>query len=245
MNPVPAGNMRIAVMSLSSEFDTDALLPSPAAPRTLTGADVGRRAGLWQPVKPVFDMLAALVALVAFLPVFAVIAAAVRLDSPGPVFFRQKRFGLNGQTIWVTKFRTMRSDMGDAGGRQQAVRGDARVTRLGAFLRSSCLDELPQIWDVFRGRLALVGPRPHPLEMEIEGAPAEAVIADYHLRHMVRPGITGLAQMRGNRGPVTSVAMGQDRIDHDIEYARDYSFGLDMRLLAATALVPFRRNICY
>lgn len=231
-------------MSMSSQFDADAM-PRTEAVITLTRADVGRRAGLWMFLKPAFDTVAAGVALLAFLPVFAGIALAVRIDSPGPVFFRQKRFGLNGAEIWVTKFRTMRNDMADAGGKQQAVRGDTRVTRLGAFLRSTCLDELPQIWDVFRGRLALVGPRPHPLEMEVEGQPAEAVIANYHLRHLVRPGITGLAQMRGNRGPVTSVAMGQDRIDHDIEYARNYSFGTDMRLLAATALVPFRRDICY
>lgn len=229
-------------MSLSSQFDA---MPCAEPAVVLTHADVGRRAGLWQVLKPVFDTVAAGVALLAFLPIFAAIALAVRIDSPGPVFFRQKRFGLNGAEIWVTKFRTMRNDMADAGGRQQTVRDDPRVTRLGAFLRSTCLDELPQIWDVFRGRLALVGPRPHPLKMEVEGQPAEAVIAHYHLRHLVRPGITGLAQMRGNRGPVTSIAMGQDRIDHDIEYARNYSFGTDMRLLAATAMVPFRRDICY
>lgn len=232
-------------MSLSTAFDPETAPHGEAPSPLLTGADIGERAGSWRLWKPVFDTVAAAMGLLALLPVFVGIAIAIRIDSPGPIFFRQKRFGLNGQTIWVTKFRTMRNDMADSGGRQQAVRGDARVTRLGAFLRSTCLDELPQIWDVMRGRLALVGPRPHPLEMEIEGVPADAVIGGYHLRHLVRPGITGLAQMQGNRGPVTSFAMGQDRIDRDIEYVRNYSFGLDMRLLAATALVPFRRNICY
>lgn len=199
----------------------------------------------WPVVKPAFDRGIAIVGLVTLLPFLLLIAAAVRLDSPGSVLFRQARFGKGSKVVMVTKFRTMRHDMADMGGRMQAARGDGRVTRLGQFLRSTCLDELPQLWDVACGRLSLVGPRPHPLEMEVEGKRADLVILDYHERHRVKPGITGLAQIMGNRGPVTSIAMGQARIGYDIAYANDISFTKDMRIILATLIVPFRRNVCY
>ena len=95
------------------------------------------------------------------------------------------------------------------------------------------------------GRMSLVGPRPHPLEMEVEGRPIEVVVHDYHKRHRVRPGITGLAQIRGNRGPVTSIAMGQERIDHDNEYIEKWSILMDFRLLVLTLIVPFKLGYCY
>lgn len=199
----------------------------------------------WPVVKPAFDRGTAVAGLIMLLPILLLISVAIRLDSPGSVLFRQARFGKGRKIIMVTKFRTMRHDMADMGGRVQAARGDGRVTRLGQFLRSTCLDELPQFWDVACGRMSLVGPRPHPVEMEVEGKRADLVIRDYHERHRVKPGITGLAQIMGNRGPVTSVAMGQERIDHDIAYANDISFTKDMKIILATLIVPFRRNICY
>ncbi|MFO1208211.1 MAG: sugar transferase [Amaricoccus sp.] len=196
-------------------------------------------------MKRPFETVAAMVALFAIMPLMLAIAVAIRLESRGPVLFRQPRFGLNRSVVLVTKFRTMHSYDADLGGRRQTQRGDPRVTRVGRLLRGICLDELPQLWDVICGRMSLVGPRPHPLEMEIEGAPAELVIRDYHARHAVRPGITGLAQVRGNRGPVTSLPMGQQRIEYDVAYVRHCSFALDMKILALTALVPFERNLCY
>ena len=176
---------------------------------------------------------------------FALIALAVLIDSRGPIFFRQPRYGKDGKIIMVTKFRTMKRDKADIGGARQASRGDDRVTRIGRFLRSTCLDELPQLWDVLRGRLSLVGPRPHPVEMLIEGVRADEAVNGYHARHAVRPGITGLAQVKGNRGPVTSIAMGEERIALDCAYIDRISFMTDLRILLATASVPFRRGVNY
>lgn len=196
-------------------------------------------------LKAGMDRLGALILLVAIAPLMAVIALLVRLDSPGPVFFRQPRFGAGRRIVVVTKFRTMRPEGTDLGGRRQATRDDDRVTRVGRFLRKTCLDELPQLWDVFCGRMSLVGPRPHPLHLEIEGKPIESLIPNYHLRHAVRPGITGLAQVRGNRGPVADLAMGRERVRHDVEYIEGHSLWLDVRILFRTLVVPFQKDGSY
>ena len=199
----------------------------------------------WRVVKPVFDAVIAAIALLVLSPVLLLIAVAIKIDSPGPVLFRQPRYGQNGRPIMVSKFRTMKVDQADMGGKTQTRQNDPRVTGLGRFLRSTCLDELPQLWDVLRGRLSLVGPRPHPIDMEIEGQRADRVIEGYHMRHSVKPGITGLAQMKGNRGPVTSLAMGRERILYDVRYAREMSMMLDIKLLLQTLTVPFKRGLSY
>lgn len=206
----------------------------PAAARRLS----------WK-LKAAMDRLGALVLLVAIAPLMAAIALAVRLDSAGPVFFRQPRFGAGRSVVVVTKFRTMRPEGTDIGGRRQATRDDNRVTKVGRFLRRTCLDELPQIWDVLVGRMSLVGPRPHPLALEVDGQPIEELVPNYHQRHAVRPGITGLAQVRGNRGPVVSVAMGRERVRHDVEYIREHSLWLDIRILFRTLVVPFQKDGSY
>jgi acidic exopolysaccharide biosynthesis protein PssA len=202
------------------------------------------RAVSWK-VKSVVDRLGALILLVAIAPLMAVVALAVRLDSAGPVFFRQPRFGAGRSVVVVTKFRTMRPEGTDIGGRRQATRGDNRVTRVGRFLRKTCLDELPQLWDVLCGRMSLVGPRPHPLQLEIDGQPIETLIPNYHQRHAVRPGITGLAQIRGNRGPVADLAMGRERVRYDVEYIEGHSLWLDIRILLKTLTVPFQKDGSY
>jgi polysaccharide biosynthesis protein PslA len=196
-------------------------------------------------LKAAMDRLGALLLLVAIAPLFAVIAFAVRLDSPGPVFFRQPRFGAGRRIVVVTKFRTMRPEGTDIGGRRQATRDDDRVTGVGRFLRKTCLDELPQLWDVLCGRMSLVGPRPHPLHLEVEGKPIEALIPNYHQRHAVRPGITGLAQIMGNRGPVETVAMGRERLRYDVKYIESHSIWLDLRILLKTLVVPFQKDGSY
>lgn len=188
----------------------------------------------WVLIKPWFDKVFAAAALMAVGPIMLIIAIAIKLESPGPVFFRQPRFGKDRKIIRVTKFRTMHHTAADIGGRQQTVRNDKRVTRLGAVLRRTCLDELPQFWDVLVGRLSVVGPRPHPLDMEVEGVRADSAIAYYHTRHAVRPGITGLAQVRGNSGPVETLEKGRDRICYDIEYINSMSFRTDMQIIAKT-----------
>ena len=212
---------------------------APAAARP-----AGNRRLSWK-LKTGMDRLGALILLVAIAPLMAVIALLVRLDSPGPVFFRQPRFGEGRSVVVVTKFRTMRPEGTDIGGRRQATRDDNRVTRIGRFLRKTCLDELPQLWDVFCGRMSLVGPRPHPLHLEIVGKPIETLIPNYHQRHRVRPGITGLAQINGNRGPVESVAMGRERVRYDVEYIEGHSLWLDIRILMKTLAVPFQKDGSY
>ena len=207
--------------------------------------DVLSDGGLSWKLKSIADRLGALVLLVAVAPLMAGIMLAVRLDSPGPVFFRQPRFGARREVIVVTKFRTMRPEGTDIGGRRQATRHDDRVTRIGRFLRKTCLDELPQLWDVLCGRMSLVGPRPHPLSLEVDGQPIEALIPNYHQRHQVRPGITGLAQIRGNRGPVETVAMGRERVRYDVEYIEGHSIWLDVRILLKTLAVPFQKDGSY
>jgi polysaccharide biosynthesis protein PslA len=196
-------------------------------------------------LKAAMDRLGALILLVAIAPLMAAIALAVRFDSPGPVFFRQPRFGAGRRIVVVTKFRTMRPEGTDIGGRRQATRNDDRVTKVGRFLRKTCLDELPQLWDVFCGRMSLVGPRPHPLHLEVEGKPIETLIPNYHQRHVVRPGITGLAQIRGNRGPVEDLAMGRERVRYDVEYIEGHSLWLDVRILFRTLTVPFQKDGSY
>ena len=136
----------------------------------------------------------------------------------------------------------MFAEMTDHCGRQQTLPGDERVTRIGRFLRRSCLDELPQLLDVLRGRMSLVGPRPHPIGMELEGKLFTDVIPNCDLRLRMRPGITGFAQIRGNRGPVHTVAMGLDRVNLDNSYIENWSFGLDISILFATLTLLFKKG---
>lgn len=200
--------------------------------------------GVWKnasddALKRAFDICVATVLLIAMAPLMALVALAIRVDSPGPVIFRQKRYGLGGQIIEVCKFRTMIHARTDHQGARQATRDDDRITRIGRFLRKTCLDELPQIWDVLSGRMSLVGPRPHPVGMTIEGELAERLIPDYMARLAVRPGITGLAQVNGNRGPIHDVRTGELRIAYDLVYIRNRSILSDFRILWMTLKVPF------
>ena len=163
----------------------------------VSGINIGRRPlNVGEVVlKRAFDLTVATIALVSLSPLLAAIAVAIKLDSPGPVFFRQKRYGFNQQPFGVFKFRSMRTDAGAAF--RQATRNDSRITRVGAILRRTNLDELPQILNVLRGEMSLVGPRPHALAHDRS---FERRIALYARRHNVRPGITGWAQVNGFRG---------------------------------------------
>lgn len=187
--------------------------------------------------KRVFDVMLVLLSL-PFVPIiFLPIILAIKLESQGPVFFRQDRYGLNGKIIKVHKFRTMKQEAACADGAQQAKRGDDRVTRVGRFLRRTCLDELPQVFDVLAGRMSVVGPRPHPIGMRIEGHLAEEIIPGYMQRLRVLPGITGLAQVSGNRGPVDSVEMGMERIAFDNDYIERWTLWMDIRIILRTAKI--------
>lgn len=186
------------------------------------------------------DISASAVALIVFLPLFLVIALLIKLDDGGPVFFRQIRWGLNGRKIMVYKFRSMRMHLCDPTGVQQTVKDDRRVTRIGAVLRKTNIDELPQLLNVLRGDMSLVGPRCHAISMRAAGRLYEELVPEYHHRHVMRPGITGLAQMRGWRGPTERPLEARARIASDIYYVRNFSLWLDLKILYNTLLSELR-----
>lgn len=170
-------------------------------------------------------------------PVLGVLALLVKLDSPGPVLFTQPRYGVGNVPFVIFKFRTMRLDACDPSGRRQTADADDRITRFGWFLRATSLDELPQLLNVVRGDMALIGPRAHPCGMEVESFPCEVAVPSYMRRHRVRPGITGLAQVSGSRGPVKSIEALQERTEIDNRYIDEWSPMLDLRILFRTFAV--------
>ena len=170
----------------------------------------------------------------ASIPLMAVIAAAIKLESKGPVFFRQPRYGFNNQLIEVLKFRTMYTDQQDADADRLTERDDPRVTRVGNFLRRSSLDELPQLFNVLLGEMSLVGPRPHALKAKAGGKLYEDVISHYAVRHKVKPGITGWAQINGWRGNTETEDDLVGRLQHDIFYIENWSILFDLSIILKT-----------
>ncbi len=179
-------------------------------------------------------LLGALLLLLFLLPMLA-LALWIRLDSPGPALFRQRRIGLNGRVFQVLKFRTMYREFSQPATCEQARRCDPRVTRAGAWLRWLSLDELPQLINVLRGEMSLVGPRPHAPGTCAAGRPFEQVVIGYNARHRVRPGMTGLAQVRGWRGETDTEDKILRRVQCDLEYIEEWSLWADFRILAQTA----------
>ncbi|WP_280773050.1 sugar transferase [Rhizobium sp. SG_E_25_P2] len=179
-------------------------------------------------------------ALLVLLPFFLMIAAAIVIENRGPVFFSQQRWGRGGKLIRIYKFRSMRSDMCDVSGVRQTTENDPRVTRMGAFLRKTNLDELPQLINILLGDMSLVGPRCHVPQMLAAGVLYEELVRDYHIRHLVRPGLTGLAQMNGYRGPTNTEEAARGRVAHDIEYIKSFSIVQDIRIIIGTAVREFR-----
>jgi Undecaprenyl-phosphate glucose phosphotransferase len=196
-------------------------------------------------VKWLEDQILGGLCLILFAPLIAVIAMAIRLDSPGPVFFLQDRFGFNNRTIRVFKFRTMYADKGDQTGAIRTVAGDRRVTRIGRFLRKFSLDELPQLINVLRGEMSLVGPRPHPLAMRAGERLYDDAVSDYFLRHRVRPGMTGWAQVNGLRGEIDTLEKGRRRVSYDLYYIDHWSLWLDVKIMLLTIVTIFRRQNAY
>ena len=189
----------------------------------------------WNAVaKWIEDMLLGGVLLLAFLPLMALVAIAIKLDSRGPLVFVQERFGFNNNPIRVFKFRTMYADQCDASGARRTVRGDPRVTRVGRILRALSLDELPQLFNVVRGDMSLVGPRPHALAMKAGDELYPDAVTKYLARHRVKPGITGWAQMHGLRGEVDTLDKARARVAHDLYYIEHWSLALDLWILAMT-----------
>jgi putative colanic acid biosysnthesis UDP-glucose lipid carrier transferase len=188
-----------------------------------------------------FDLTAASLLLLLLAAPIAVVAAAIKLTSPGPVFFRQRRYGMDGREFRVWKFRTM-TVCEDGPLVRQATRDDQRVTKIGALLRKTSLDELPQLFNVLEGTMSLVGPRPHA---SAHNEQYRKLISGYMLRHKVKPGLTGLAQVRGWRGETDTLEKMQRRIECDHEYIRDWSLWLDVAILLKTPLVVFGAKNAY
>ena len=188
------------------------------------------------------DRILATLLLIGFSPILLLIAAAIKLNSRGPVLFRQKRYGFNNNEFAVLKFRTMRDDPAPGADVAQATRADPRVTTIGKFLRRTSLDELPQLINVIRGEMSLVGPRPHAVEHNEEYA---SVINEYLSRHRVKPGITGWAQVNGFRGETQTVDLMRQRVQHDLYYIDHWSVLFDLRILIMTAFVGFVHRNAY
>jgi len=191
------------------------------------------------------DWCLALIALVALMPVMLIVAIMIKLDSPGPVLFRQQRQGFNCRTFAILKFRTMRAG-GDGGEAVvQAQRNDARVTRIGALLRRTSLDELPQLINVLRGDMSLVGPRPHAPSTRAAGRLFGDIARAYPSRHNVKPGMTGWAQVCGWRGETRSEEQLLGRLEHDLFYVRNWSIWFDVRIMARTIAIVLRQDNAY
>lgn len=179
-------------------------------------------------------MVAASATLAAFLPVLIVTAIAICLDSEGPALLRQDRYGASGKIIRIFKFRSMYIELGDVTGICQTVQDDPRITRVGRVIRRFNIDELPQLLNVVIGDMSLVGPRCHAIGMLAAGVPYEELVPNYHRRHAMRPGLTGLAQMRGWRGPTDTAAKARARINSDLYYVDNFSIILDLYILVKT-----------
>lgn len=181
-------------------------------------------------VKRIFDVVCAVLALLALAPVWLVVAIWVGLSSPGGVFFRQKRTGYKGREFELLKFRSMY--VNNEADTRQANNSDPRITPVGQFLRQSSLDELPQLWNIIRGDMSIIGPRPHMIAHTQYYTP---LIHDYMRRHDMRPGLTGYAQIKGFRGATPNLSDMQNRVTADLEYIDRFSLWLDVKILAITA----------
>ena len=181
--------------------------------------------------KAIEDRVIATLALVLLSPVMLVTALLIKLDSPGPVFFRQDRTGWNGETFHILKFRSMKIHQAQEGEVKQATRDDDRITRVGRFIRKTSIDELPQLFNVLSGKMSLVGPRPHAIEHNTD---YEKRIRAYMTRHRIKPGITGLAQIHGYRGETDTLEKMKKRVEYDMRYINNWSFWLDIEILIKT-----------
>lgn len=186
------------------------------------------------------DIFVSFAALCLLFPFLLAIAVLIRLESRGPSFFTQRRWGRDGRIIRVYKFRSMYVDLCDPTGVNQTVAGDPRITPLGRWLRKTNLDELPQLLNVLLGDMSLVGPRCHAIGMQAGGMLYEDLVPGYHLRHRVRPGMTGLAQVRGWRGATHSAVDAKARIAADLYYIQRMSWFLDVKIMFATILNEVR-----
>jgi Undecaprenyl-phosphate glucose phosphotransferase len=194
-------------------------------------------------MKWLFDHMVGAIVLLLAAPVMALVALAVKLDSPGPVLFRQKRFGFNNERIDVFKFRSLYHDQADPLASKVVTKNDSRVTRVGRFIRKSSLDELPQLFNVvFKSNLSLVGPRPHAVQGKLQSQLFDEAVDGYFARHRVKPGITGWAQINGWRGEIDNAEKIQKRVEFDLYYIENWSVLFDLYILLKTPLALISKN---
>ena len=237
-----AKNVVIAMHEMHFDVETRSAIPAAAM---VQAAHISRgarplargndKSALFWSAKRSMDIVLSGLALVALMPLLAIVAAAVKIQDRGPVFFTQMRVGKGGKEFRLYKFRSMTVERGDVTGVRQTVINDARVTPVGAFIRRTSIDELPQLLNILRGDMSIVGPRPHVKGQLASGRPYAEVVPFYDLRHMVRPGLTGLAQVGGYRGPTHDPVVARKRIEHDLDYISRASLGLDMLIIVRTA----------
>ena len=202
--------------------------------------------GDWDRIlKTLEDKIIAAFAVAILSPVMLLIAAAVKLESKGPVLFKQKRYGFNNDLIEVLKFRSMYHELSDANAVKLVSKGDARVTAVGRFIRKTSLDELPQLFNVLRGELSLVGPRPHATKAKAADQLYNDVVDGYFARHRVKPGITGWAQINGWRGETDTTEKLQRRVEHDLYYIENWSLTFDLNILWKTPFALFKAEDAY
>src|SRR5580704_916838 len=192
-------------------------------------------------VKRIEDVVIAAICLLITLPLMLAIVVAIKLDSPGPALFRQKRLGANNLPFDLLKFRSMYVEQTDPLGHQLTRAGDPRITRVGRFLRMTSLDELPQLINVLKGEMSLVGPRPHALAASAAGVAYARAISDYPIRHRVKPGITGWAQVNGWRGETKTIEQIRRRVEHDLYYVENWSLSFDLLILGRTVFAVLSR----
>jgi Undecaprenyl-phosphate glucose phosphotransferase len=194
-------------------------------------------------IKTVFDKVTGSLALIALSPVLALTALAIKLDSPGPILFKQRRYGFNNELIEIYKFRSMYVGQLDVDAAKLVTRDDPRVTRVGRLIRRTSIDELPQLFNVvFKGDLSLVGPRPHAVQAKAAERHYDEVVDGYFARHRVKPGITGWAQINGWRGETDTQEKLQHRVEHDLYYIENWSLLFDLRILALTPISIVRAS---
>ena len=239
----------LALLRLLHPFPVSVYIPAPAGLEYFRGSDC-RRYGkintlrlMKAPMdeasvilKWVEDKLIAGLCLTFLIPLMFVVAVAIKWNSPGPIFFKQKRLGENNRIFDLLKFRSMYCEQTDLMGHELTRADDPRVTRVGRFLRRTSIDELPQLINVLRGDMSLVGPRPHPLAASAGGVAYAEAIEQYLVRHRVRPGITGWAQVNGWRGETKTIDQLRHRVEHDLFYIENWSLGFDLYILFRTVL---------
>ena len=192
--------------------------------------------------KWVFDKTIALLALILLSPIMVITAIAIKLESRGPVFFMQNRHGFNNELIKIYKFRSMRTDMADAGAAKLVTKDDPRVTKVGKFIRKTSIDELPQLFNVLKGELSIVGPRPHALQAKADNKLYYEAVEGYFARHRVKPGMTGWAKINGWRGETDTIDKIMQRVNHDLYYIEHWSILLDLYIVMMTPVSLVAKN---